>query len=497
MTKRVLIAGLFHETHTFLETLTTAADFTVRTGEELFAARGDGSPLSGALQIADEAGWEVTPVIDMRATPGGPVEDAVFEQFSGAVLSAIQDSLDADSLDGILLILHGAMVTQSQPDVEGELIRRIRAFPTADAIPICGVLDLHGNISPHTIEQTQGLIAYRCNPHTDSHEASQRGASLLNEIMTEGIAPAGVWAQPPVMWPPTGTGTSDDPMKTLETMAREIEQNHHEIFAVNVFAGFSFSDTPHTGVSFSAYTFGDPAVAARELAGLSDWTVANRKSGNKVEVSLDTVLPEVRDMVTTGQTPVILVEPSDNIGGGAPGDTTTLLQALLAERFENAAVVINDPAAVSLLSDAQPGETRTLTIGAALSGSFCEPVDLEVQVVSSSDGQFTLEDRHSHLASMHGININMGPSSAVRTHGLNILLTTRKTPPFDLGQLRSQGIIPEECSVIGVKAAVAHRQGYDPITAATFTVNVPGPCSSDLTGFPFTKVRRPIYPLDR
>ena len=496
MSKRVLLAGLFHETHTFLETPTKASDFAVRTGEELFEARDDGSPLSGVLQVADESGWDVIPVIDMRATPGGTVEDAVFEQFSDAVLSAVRSRLESESLDGILLILHGAMVTQSQPDVEGVLIRRLRAVPGAETIPICGVLDLHGNISPITIEQTQGLIAYRCNPHTDSREASQRGSALLHRIMTESVAPVGVWDQPPVMWPPTGTGTADDPMKTLEQMAREIEQTHPEIFAVNVFAGFSFADTEHTGVSFSAYTFGDPEVARRELARLSTWSVEHRESGNKVEPSLESVLPEVRHLVAAGRTPVILVEPSDNIGGGAPGDTTTFLKAFLAEPFENSAVVINDPAAVSSLADAKPGETRTLTIGAALSSSFCEPVELDVEFVSSSDGRFELEDRHSHLASMNGVNINMGPSAVVRARGVSILLTTRKTPPFDLGQLRSQGIIPEGCSVIGVKAAVAHRQGYDPITAATWTVNVPGPCSSDMIGFPFKIVRRPIYPLD-
>ena len=497
MSKRVLLAGLFHETHTFLETRTSSSDFAVRTGEEIFETRGDGSPLSGALHVADQSGWEVIPVIDMRATPGGPVEDVIFERFSGALLSAIQSHLETDSLDGILLILHGAMVTESQADVEGELIRRIRAIPKAERIPICGVLDLHGNISPITIEQTQGLIAYRCNPHTDSREASQRGATLLNQIMTQDIAPIGVWNQPAVMWPPTGTGTADDPMLTLEKMARDIERTHPDIIAVNVFAGFSFADTKHTGVSFSAYTYGDPTVASRALAALAEWTVTYRESGNLIEPSLASVLPEVRTLVSNGQTPVILVEPSDNIGGGAPGDTTTLLQAMLSEGFENAAVIINDPGAVTQLSDAVPGEMRVITIGAKLSHSFCDSATLEVEVISSSDGRFVLEDRHSHLASMNGIHIDMGPTTVVRAGSLNILLTTRKTPPFDLAQLRSQGIIPEECSVIGVKAAVAHRQGYDPITAATFTVNVPGPCSSDLRGFSFTQVRRPIYPLDQ
>lgn len=497
MPKRVILAGLFHETHTFLETPTTLADFSVRNWFELLEARGDGSPLSGAIDVADECDWHIAPVIDMRATPCGTVDDEVFDVFCSALLDAIEKAVETDSLDGICLILHGAMVTQSEPDVEGELIRRIRAISGAESIPICGVLDLHGNISPVTIEQTQGLIAYQCNPHTDSREASMRGAQLLDRILTKGTPPLGVWAQPNVMWPPTGTGTADVPMKTLEEMARQIEADHPEIYGVNVFGGFSFADTPHTGVSFSAYTFGDPEVAKRELDRLCEWTVENRQTGNKVEPSLESVLPEVRQLVEAGTTPVILVEPSDNIGGGAPGDTTTFLRSFLDEPFANSAVVINDPDLVTSLSDAQPGEKRTVKIGAALSRAFCEPVEVEVEFVSSSDGRFELEDRHSHLASMNGVNINMGPSALVKARGVNILLTTRKTPPFDLGQLRSQGVRPEECSVIGVKAAVAHRQGYDPITAATFTINVPGPCSSDVASFSFEKVRRPIYPLDQ
>ena len=115
----------------------------------------------------------------------------------------------------------------------------------------------------------------------------------------------------------------------------------------------------------------------------------------------------------------------------------------------------------------------------------------------TSDGAFTLEDRHSHMASAVGIHIEMGPSAVVRHGGITILLTTLKTAPMDLGQLRSQGITPEEASVIGVKAAVAHRQAYDPITAVSFTVDTPGPCSSDVAALPFERVRRPVFPLDR
>ena len=79
MAKRVLLAGLFHETHTFLEESTPLEAFRELRGDELFSARGDGSPLAGVISVADESGWEVTPVIDLRATPSGTVEDEVFE----------------------------------------------------------------------------------------------------------------------------------------------------------------------------------------------------------------------------------------------------------------------------------------------------------------------------------------------------------------------------------------------------------------------------------
>lgn len=496
MSRRVLLAGLFHETHTFLDAATPLESFEMRVGSELLAARGDASPLAGALQIADESGWDVTPIIDLRATPSGIVADNVLDRFWGEFESVAGPRLVEASVDGIYLVLHGAMVTESVLDVEGEIIDRIRALPGAANIPICGVLDLHGNISQHTMTRTQGLVAYRCNPHTDACEAAIRGARVLDRILTDAVQAQSVWAQPPIMWPPTGTGTADDPMKTLTAMAREIEERQPEIVAVNVFGGFAFADTPDTGVSFSAVTFGDPAVAQREIDELMHWSVAQRALGNRLDAPLENVLPDIRVDVAAGRTPVIVVEPADNIGGGAPGDTTGILQSLLASPLGESVVIINDSEAVQQLGTIEIGGRTRLRMGGRNSGTFCEPVEADVELLSRSDGQFELEDRNSHLASMCGVHIDMGPSAVVRSGATRILLTSRKTPPFDLGQLRSQGIEPAECDVIGVKAAVAHRRAYDSITGTTYTVGTPGPCSSDLRAFPWQHLRRPIYPLD-
>jgi microcystin degradation protein MlrC len=97
---------------------------------------------------------------------------------------------------------------------------------------------------------------------------------------------------------------------------------------------------------------------------------------------------------------------------------------------------------------------------------------------------------------MNGARFNMGPSAVIRSGGVTVLLTSNKTPPFDLGQLRSQGLEPRDFAVINVKAAVAHKRAYDPITAASYYVDTPGPCSGNLGRLPFRHLRHPVWPLD-
>ncbi len=490
MSKRVLLAGLFHETHTFVPGTTGLDSFEVRRGEQLLATRGDGSPLGAAVEVAEAHEWELLPVIDLRATPSAIVADEVLECFWTDFSQAAR--AHQGKIDGILLILHGAMACESFPDAEGEVLERIANLQLGN-IPLFGVLDLHANVSQRMTTHSHALIGYRENPHIDAAETATRSAELLDRCLTDGNCPKTLWQPTPIVWPPTGVGTSDDPMRTLESMARSMEAQHPAIAALNVFAGYSFADTPDTGVSFSAVTFGDEAVAAKELQRLADWAIENRALGNKVDTPIDEVMP---DVLAAEQGPVVIVEPADNIGGGAPGDETGVLDALLRFGAENAAVVINDPAAVKTLHQLEPGAIVTLSIGAHTSDLGSEPLELEVQLVSKSDGKFDLEDRHSHLASIRGIHIDMGPAAVVQHRNVRILLTTHKTPPFDLGQLRSQGIEPEKLSVIGVKAAVAHRRAYEPIQAASFTVDTPGTCSSNLKRFPFKLIRRPVYPLD-
>jgi len=490
--KRVLLAGIFHETHSFLEDRTTLEQFEVLRGPELLSVRGDASPLAGAVDFGESAGWEFLPAIDLRAAPSGTVENRVVEEFWQEFRRVAQREAPR-GIDGIFLVLHGAMVSESFDDVEGELLGRIRRLAGLESLPLAGVLDLHANTTRRMADAAHGLIAYRENPHADARTAAVDGARLLDRLMSTGERPVTVWDHPPLVWAPPGTGTAQDPMKTLEAMARDIERSHPEILAVNVFGGFSFADTPDTGVSFTAVTLGDPDAARAELARLSRAAMDRRHEGNVIPPPLEEVLPR---LTIPAKGPVLLVEPSDNVGGGAPGDATALVRALIERKIAGSVAMICDGDAVQEAARRKPGDRFRLSIGGKKWKHGPGPLDLEVELISTSDGRFELEDPESHLASMGGRRVDMGPCAVVRHEGTRILLMTRNTPPWDLGQLRSQGIEPTECSVIAVKAAVAHRRAYDPISKGSTTVETPGPCSSNLTAFPYRKLRRPIFPLD-
>jgi microcystin degradation protein MlrC len=492
MKPRIVFAGLYHETHTFLEGVTRWSDFELSTGAAILAKRGDASPTDGFLEVAEKQGWEVIPTADARAMPSAIVKDAAFEAFWTELEKHAAPALAA-GVAGVYLVLHGAMATESIRDPEGELLARLRALPGGAEVPIFGVLDLHANVTARMCRLANGLVMYRENPHTDARAAAVRGAELLARCLRTKQVPRMKWCRPPILWAPPGTGTHADPMMSLKFFAQKLETNDH-VWACNIAGGYSFADTPDTGVSLSIITTLSDDAARRELLKGAQLAWSLRERGVIRYAPVDDV---VRGLdLSSAREPIILVEPSDNIGGGAPGDGTGILRSLLNHQVPRSLVVIADPISVQALATLAPGETRTLQVGGRGSRLDAGPLRVEATLVSRSDGRFVLEDKQSHMASMSGMNIEMGPCAVVRAGGTTILLTSRKTAPFDLGQLRSQGLEPTDFAVIGVKAAVAHKRAYDRVSKTSHYVETPGPCSSNLDTFPWQQLRRPVFPLD-
>ena len=193
---------------------------------------------------------------------------------------------------------------------------------------------------------------------------------------------------------------------------------------------------------------------------------------------------------------MLLVEPADNIGGGAPGDCTDVMRALMKHDVPGAGVVIADarggPGAGARAGGRpchhrhrRQGQPAGSGAGDAWRSNWSRAVTGALSWKTSKARSWCWAGRST-----------WAQSAVVRHRGLTILLTSKRLAPMDLGQWRSQGIDPEKLSVIGVKAAVGHRRAYDPIASASFTVRTRGPCTSDLKQLPYKRIRRPVYPLD-
>jgi microcystin degradation protein MlrC len=172
-----------------------------------------------------------------------------------------------------------------------------------------------------------------------------------------------------------------------------------------------------------------------------------------------------------------------------------LLKALLAANAQDAVVTLADPQAVVQAVDAGVGAELDIRIGGKVDRWHGEPLAVRGTIERLTDGRFTIEGT-DHFANIYGQEVQMGRCAVLRCGGIRILLTERKTPPGDLAQLRSQGIMPEEQKIIVVKSPVAFRGAYEPIAAHIFEVDTPGICAASLQNFPYQKLRRPIFPLD-
>jgi microcystin degradation protein MlrC len=487
--KRVLVAGLFHQTNRFAAGRTGLANFEIRRGWEVLRQEVH-DPLLAALTVtAQEDGWELLPVVDMRAAPGATVADAVVDLF-WAEFRAVADREAEGGVDGVFLILHGSMVSESLQDVEGEVLRRIRGIEHLSDVPICGVMDHRVNFTEAMGRQSDGLIARRENSPIDARKAANLAVATLDGLMQTEDRPATVWDHPPIMWPPGGTAPDAVPMLALEERAREIEAGLPDVVAVNVHAGFPYADVPEAGVGFSAVTTGDLELARGALRELNVLASSLREAGTP---SLTTLEDAMARLEGHREGPVLLVEPSDDVCGGAAGDATRVLRELVERGVPDAGVVINDPETVAILGDAQPGEHHSVEVGGKSGQVGSEPLPLVVELISRSDGRFEPDDRDNRLSSGE---IRMGPCALVRHGGVNVLLTSRRTPTLDLGQWRSQGIDPEDLFVIAVKASTEHRRAYGCVASAGYVLDLPGPCAANLRRLRFENVIRPVYPLD-
>ncbi|MBA4187882.1 MAG: MlrC domain protein [Planctomycetaceae bacterium] len=484
---RIAIGGFMHESNTFAPLPANRERFlegSLTYGQAMVPIwREAHHEVGGFIEAAGKFGFELVPLGMAWATPSGPVTDEFFEHFCDALVTGVRIA----NPDGVLIALHGAMVTPKYPAADTEITRRLREAIGPDK-PLAVTLDFHGNVCPAMADYANIIVGYQTYPHVDQRQRGVVAGELLARAVKKEIRPVSVAVSLPLFINLLGQDTARVPMTTLMESARAAEKRLG-VLSVSIMAGFPYADVPDAGASVIVVADGNAQLAkavADELAAAM-WAVREQ---------LNVLCPEpaeaVKQAIAATSTPVLLIDLGDNIGGGSAGDGTVLLAELLAQKAKGFVVVLHAPNAVVVAKRAGIGGVFEGDVGGAVDRLHGDPVAVRGTVRSLHDGKWIEgEARHGGRRlndQGHTAVIDLGDGNA-------LVLNSLRTPPFSLGQLTSLGIDPRAARVIVVKAAVAYKAAYAPIAGEIIPVDTPGLTAINPARFTYSRIKRPMYPI--
>jgi len=493
----ILTAEVSHETNTFCKLPTTWADFLQRGvlfGQDAVQARQHANTeLAGFLDAGREYGWHPVHVLSAHAQPGGPVTRDAFGRLLSPILASALEQMHLGKLDGVLLGLHGAMVTDFSEDGEGELLRRLREV-VGYAIPIGITLDPHANVTRAMCDLANIIVSFKTYPHTDMRLAARHAASILQRTMLGEIRPRTLRVSRPLLEEANDGRTDIGPMLARMEKARAYEQQP-DVFAVSINAGFANADIAEVGPSVLVTAQGDMARHAAFGNTLADDIWADRRNRINRFYTVAQAARLCADFAASaGSGTMVVADYADNPGGGAYGDSTALLAALLAEGVPDACFgPMVDPETVLQLQHHASGDQVAIKLGGKTDPRFGgAPLRLSATLLRLSDGAYV-----GNGPMIGGLARSWGPTAVVRVDGIEILVTSQRAQILDLQQFSAFGIEPTHQRIVALKSMQHFRAAFEPIAAQVIVCDSGALCTLDYARLPFHKVIRPLYPLDQ
>ena len=259
---------------------------------------------------------------------------------------------------------------------------------------------MHANISDRMVESVDAIVSYRTNPHVDQRERAAEAAGLLRRLLA-GERWEKAFIRMPIAAPTvtllTAHGAYAD---MIEEGQRHIGS---DIALVSVVGGFAYADAPgKMGWRFLTYGTGEnPQVLATALAE-QGW--ADRE---RFRVKLTTIDDAILQATLAGRSDdgpaVCLADVADNPGGGARGNTTDILEALIGANIERALFGnFVDAAVAAQCHEAGVGARLNVVFNENNADAHGRAVAAELEVLGLSDGNIVgrrgiYQGRTAHL----------------------------------------------------------------------------------------------------
>jgi microcystin degradation protein MlrC len=478
---QIAVARLWFEGNSFTPVPTSRSAFESRewgSGEGHLARYAGTATELGALHgfLAARPDWRATLLPCIAAQPGGPMTDDAIRAWRAEVEAALK----ARRFDGVYLSLHGACVTESDPEADATTIHRIRSIIGPD-VPMTASFDFHANMAPEIAEWLDGASAYRTYPHIDMDAAATRALLQLERRLGGAPLAHGHIAKRPMVLHSFHMRHEAGPM--AEVWAEAAAAERAPILDASIFGGFAWGDSPHAGPS--AMVFAEEAGAARDLAERLADTIASRRA--RFAVTLPDPAAALRQALAAPPGLVALLDPADNPLSGGIADTPEMLRTLVAAGLEVPAVFafLHDPASVAAAQEAGIGARLTRHLGATITEAFGRPVITDVEVERLTDGRFVNEGPMER-----GAPVVLGPTCVLRVGNLRIICTTLKESAVDPGFFALHGIDLGATRLLANKGKNHFRAAFKDRCAAIVECDAPGPAALDLRPLPWRHVPR-------
>jgi microcystin degradation protein MlrC len=490
---RIAIGQLSQESNTLNPLPTTLADFEafgISQGAEILTRFAETNELGGFIQSL--RAWptppEIVGLMRLAAWPSGPADAPTFTALIDRMMGALQR---AGHVDAILLSLHGSMVAECEPDVEGHLLQRMREY-VGPKIPIVATLDLHANVTQCMVAAADVLVLFHTAPHIDVLGTGKRGAAALKKILLDGARPVTAFQKIPMVVPAERANTQE-PTSFSYGIRKTLEGWERNPFVLS--AGLAtvqpWLDIPELGTATIVVVDGE---AWKPWAEQSCANLANEVWNHRRDYlpTLVDIADAVRAAHEQADGLTVLSDSADATTSGSTGDSTAVLSELIRYEWPRPALVpLVEPELVAEAARRGVGAEWTATLGATRNPRDFRPLTLPVQVANIFDAKFILS---GHLAEK--LPIDMGRSAVLRHGNVHIIVTSRSGPHFAPQLFQAAGLDPFAASVLIAKSPCGFRAAYADRARQIFVVCAPGCAPSDFWKQPFTRIPRPLWPWD-
>jgi len=427
--------------------------------------------------------WQPVPIIVTATSPGGPADQLFFAGFMGRTLNYLKS---VKGLSGVYICSHGAMTATGDSDPDGTLYREVRALLGPD-VPLVATIDLHANISEVMVDNVDAIIPYRTNPHIDQGPCAREGARLLWRLLSRQEQLGKAYVRLPIVAPTISLLTNDGGI-FAQLVEKSIAAQTQQVPAICVAGGFAFSDTDYNGITISA--FGDRPEAERIVRELGQWTWENRTGFKKELTSVDRAV----HLATNEGPNILLGDMGDNPGGGGRGNTTEILEALLAVDAQNVLFgLFIDPDLAQQCHNQGVGAEFEAVFNRECCDVNANKLTLPVKVLKLSDG--LVPGRRGLYA---GRTVKLGPSAALQVNGVTMVVISYRTQCADPNFFEYFGFDIASFKTVVVKSRGHFRAGFDEFFTPDqiYEVDADGLTTPVFTRLDFKNLPRPVYPMD-